>query len=291
MPFNLFALCKNSDNNDYVVRRIPLNSSTQIAVSNIFSAQKDAFLRDKEEVTFSGDWKPDDDEILTVSAPEDAQVIINTYNNKDLILFPILNLSEFDSFPIKALFGSNDKGNTILVQKFNQNQYLSRKFSLFLDNNTYSKLDTPTISLDSKLLCVISNGIVKFNNFSNMRCVFDMKEYYKEATDEDIDLFARHSRIYINDVESLKNIANQNIRKRIHNLLKSNVLDDFSATDILNKAQEYGFENLITVQDNKVSLPNDAKEVIKILCFLDEKLYKGVFSELVIMANSTKTAD
>lgn len=66
---------------------------------------------------------------------------------------------------------------------------------------------------------------------------------------------------------------------------------DFSATDILNKAQEYGFENLITAQDNKISLPNDAKEVIKILCFLDEKLYKSVFSELVIMTNSMKIAD
>lgn len=289
MSFNLFALCKNS--NDYVVRHIPLNSSTQTAVFDIFNAQKDVFLRNKEEVAFSGDWKPDDDEILTVSAPKDAQVIINTYSNKSLILQPILNLSEFDTFPIRALFGSNDKGNTILVQKFNQSQYLARKFSLFMDNNAYSKLDTPTISLDSKLLCVISNGIVKFNNFSNMRCVFDMKEYYKEATDEDIDLFSKHSRICIDDVENLKNIANQNIRKRIHNLLKSNVLDDFSATDILNKAKEHGFENLITVQDNKVSLPNDAKEIIKILCFLDEKLYKGVFSELVIMANSTKTAD
>lgn len=289
MPFNLFALCENND--DYVVRHIPLNSSTQIAVSNIFNTQKDAFLRNKQEVCFSGDWKPDDDEILTVSVPENAQVIINTYNNENLMLLPILDLREFDRLPIKALFGSNDNGNTVLVQKFSQSQYLARKFSLFLDSNAYSKLDTPTISLDSKLLCVISSGIVKFNNFSNMRCVFDMKEYYKEATNEDIDLFANHSRICVEDVENLKNIANQNIRKRIHNLLKSNVLNDFSAADILNKAQEHGFENLITVQDNKISLPNNAKEIIKILCFLDEKLYKGVFSELVIMANSTKTAD
>ena len=289
MPFNLCALCKSTDG--YVVRRIPLNSTTQTMVHSIFNNQKNIFLQNKEEIAFSGDWKPDDDEILTISIPEDAQIMKNTYNNGNLLLLSTLNLSEFDTLPIKALFGSDDEGRTILVQKFNQTQYLSRKFSLFLDNNIYNKLDTPLISLDNKLLCVISGNSIKFNSFSNMRCVFDMKEYYQEATNEDIELFASHSSICVENVENLKNIANQNIRKRIHNLLKSNVLNEFSATDILNKAQEHGFENLISIQNNQIQLPNEAKEIIKVLCFLDEKLYKGVFSDLVIMANSTKTAD
>lgn len=289
MPFNLLALCKNTDG--YVVRRIPLSSTTQTMVHNIFNNQKSIFLQGKEETAFSGDWKPDDDEILTISLPEEAQIIIDTYNDGNLLLVPTLDLSEYENLPIKALFGSDDNGHTIMVQKFSQSQYLSRRFSLFLDNSVYNKLDTPLITLDNKLLCVISNNIVKFNSFSNMRCVFDMKNYYQIATNEDIDTFSTHSSVYIEDIENLKNIANQNIRKRIHNLLKSNILDDFSATDILNKAQEQGFNDLISIREGKVYLPNDAKTIIKILCFLDEKLYKGVFSNLVIMANSTKTAD
>ena len=289
MPFNLFALCARDE--DYVIKRIPLNPTIQNTIFNIFDTQKENFLRNRTETPFSGDWKPDDDEILTIPVPDEAQTILNMYNNESTILMPILDLNEFNDFPIKALFGSVDNGHTILVQKFSQSQYLSRKFSLFLDNSTYNKLDTPTISLDSKLLCVISDGIVKFDNFSNMRCVFDMKGYYQEATNGDIDLFAVLPSICVENVENLKTIANQNIRKRIHNLLRSNVLNDFSATEICNKAQEHGFENLITVQNDKIALPNDAKEIIKILCFLDEKLYRGVFSELVIMANSTKNAE
>lgn len=289
MPFNLYALCENEDS--YQVKGIPLDADTQDAVSRIFNNQREIFLNNKREISFSGDWKPDDDEILSITIPNDAQAIIDTYDIRNHLLLPTLDLNEFDTTPIKALFGSSDDGHTILVQKFSQAQYLARKFSLFLDNQTYRKLVSPTISLDSKLLCVISNGYVKFNNFSNMRCVFDMKDYYREATNEDIEMFANLPSITVDDVENLKDIANQNIRKRIHNLLKSNVLSDFSATDIQNKALEHGFGNLITIQNNKISLPNDAKEIIKILCFLDEKLYRGVFSELVIMANSTKTAE
>lgn len=288
MSFNLFALCKNKS--QYEVKRIPLNEDLQCQIAEMFEVQKEDLLANKQEVEYSGDWKPDDDEIFVLPLTEEFGPICNTYNCNS-ILQPVLNLSEYENSPIKALFGSDDNGRTIMVQKFSPGQYLAHQFSIFLDGRVYNKIDTPSITLANQLACIISDGRVKFTNLGNMRSIFDMKEIYAEATDDDIDAFAANSQICVENVDNLKHTATQNIRKRIHNLLKAHTLDTYSAADICDRAQAQGFADLITIENSQIAFPNDPKQIVKILSFLDEKLYKGAFTHDTIMANSTRKAN
>lgn len=288
MAFNLFALCKIQRNLE--VRKIHLNQLLQTSVENLFTTQEEQFMRNiSNETTFHGDWKPDTDELLTIDLPNDAQVIIDAVNANFTSIHD-LNLNNFQGEPIKALFGQNNQGK-ILIQSFFKSQYLSRNFSLFLNDHTYNKLDSPAISFDNKLLCIIENNVVKFKSFNNLRYLFNLTDLYNEATDTDIDSFSTLNNILIPNVQTFKGSANQNIRKRIHNLLQSNTLINYSAQQIQALAAQEGINNLININNNKIEIPNDNKEVMKLLSFFDDKLYKGPFSQKTIRANSTKVED
>lgn len=285
MPFNLFALCKIQGNLE--ARKINLNQGLQNQVQQLFATQKQTFLANiNQETEFQGDWKPDSDELLTIDTPADAQIIIDTINaNRNGI--EDVNLANFEEEPIKALFGQDNNGD-ILVQTFFKGQYLTRTFSIFLQNDTYNKLDAPAIAFDNKLLCIISNNTVKFKSFHNLRCLFDLGDLYKEATNTDLETFSELENIAISDFKSFQGTANQNIRKRIHNLLQSNVLTDYTANQIREKAVDEGLNDLININNNQIVMPDDSKGIMNLLSFLDEKLYRGPFSDNIIRANSTK---
>lgn len=285
MTFNLFALCKIKKKLE--VRKISINNPLQEKVLQIFEQQKIKFNENvKQIVSFTGDWKPDNDEIFEIDLPADANIIVEALN-ANLTTIEELNLDNFEKEPIKALFGRNDN-NEIMIQSFFKSQYLSRSFSLFLKNNTYNELNNPAISLDNKLLCYISNNKLRFKSFNNLRFVFDLSSLYKEATDEDIDNLCEYDNIEIDNITNFKTNAGQNIRKRVHNILSSGVLKEYTAKQIKRIAKSQGLNSLISISNDKIVIPQDQQTINKLLSFLDEKLFVGPFSGNTIRANSTK---
>lgn len=285
MTFNLFALCKIKKKLE--VRKISINNPLQEKVLQIFEQQKIKFNENvKQIVSFTGDWKPDNDEIFEIDLPADANIIVEALN-ANLTTIEELNLDNFEKEPIKALFGRNDN-NEIMIQSFFKSQYLSRSFSLFLKNNTYNELNNPAISLDNKLLCYITNNKLRFKSFNNLRFVFDLSSLYKEATDEDIDNLCEYDNIEIDNITNFKTNAGQNIRKRVHNILSSGVLKEYTAKQIKRIAKSQGLNSLISISNDKIVIPQDQQTINKLLSFLDEKLFIGPFSGNTIRANSTK---
>ena len=140
MSFNLFALCKNKS--QYEVKRIPLNEDLQCQIAEMFEVQKEDLLANKQEVEYSGDWKPDDDEIFVLPLTEEFRPICDTYNC-NFLLQPVLDLQDYESSPIKALFGSDDNGRTIMVQKFSPSQYLTHQFRYWLGLNFWTMIVRP----------------------------------------------------------------------------------------------------------------------------------------------------
>lgn len=285
MTFNLFALCKIKKKLE--VRKISITNPLQEKVLQIFEQQKIKFNENvKQIVPFTGDWKPDNDEIFEIDLPADANIIVEALN-ANLTTIEELNLDNFEKEPIKALFGRNNN-NEIMIQSFFKSQYLSRSFSLFLKDDTYNELNNPAISLDNKLLCYITNNKLRFKSFNNLRFVFDLSSLYKEATDEDIDKLCEYDNLEIGNISNFKTNAGQNIRKRVHNILSSGVLKDYTAKQIKSIAKSQGLNSLIAINNNKIVIPQDQQTINKLLSFLDEKLFVGPFSGNTIRANSTK---
>jgi len=287
-PQNFFALCHSDDG--AVVKRIPLNATVQQKMTTLFNAQEQAFLHGiTEEVEFNGDWKPENNEVLTIGVTDEATLMVNAIN-ANASSFSQLNVSQFEEENVRAIFTGSGHGAAaqVVVQRFMPQQLLSKKFTLMLKNNTFGEMTEPAFTLAGSLVCIITDSKVKFKSFASLRTVLDISDHYKEATDEDIGEFASHDSLHIDDIEAFKEHADQTVRKLIHVIEKQGVLDDYSASDISNKAQELEFT--VNVQSGKVVMPKQKKDIKKLLHFLTDGFYEAPLSGKRYLTNSKKPA-
>lgn len=283
---NLLALCR--DANGIAIKRIPLDAALQNPVTQIFTDQETKFRADRpNEVPFDGDWNPDPDEILVLDATAEAHAMMAAAAGNVLAL-PAINYVNFDHENIRAIFvGVNAGGNLrLLVQRFTSAQILSRKVAFLAHNNQFNRITDPAFSLATSLTCIVEGGQIKFESYHNLRAVFDVIEFFAEATDDDIDDFAGHASISIVDVPGLKGLVTQIERKLIHKLATNGVLDAHTPQEIQTKANATGLA--VHIANGQIVFPTDKQEIRRLLRFLDDSLYEAALSGQRYITNSKR---
>jgi hypothetical protein len=283
---NLLALCRT--NGELQIKRVSVTQTVQDKVEGLFKAQAAAFLDGvSEEVEFGGDWKPDADEILVMDAPAEAATLTVAVAGNPMAL-AVIDAAAFGGENIKALCVSvGDGGNQrILIQLFTAQQILARRFSLLLDGDTFKELTAPAFTLDNYIHAIIENGKLKFKSFFNVKRIFSLNQLYEEASDAQIDVFCAHESLSIPDVAGFKGQADQIIRKLVFACTKTNVLDSYPVTDIVSKANSLGLN--ITVQNDKIVMPADRKNIKTLLRFLDDGIYEASLTAKRYMTNSKR---
>ena len=288
MPENLFAACRIDG--ELFTRRVQLDRTVQDEVEGIFSDQAQSFFSNvDEEVPFDGRWKPDKNELLTVEATPEVEILWDALTGNPMAVEP-LNLSDFANAGVKALFtgeGTRDAGR-ILVQRFTAGQVLDRKFALLFRGNTVRRLTDPVFTLASSLAAVIEGGQIKFRSFSNLRTVFDVMEIYRAATDQELRVFAGHQSLRIAELEDFVLTADQTTRKLINAVVASGVLDTFTPTEIRQAAARTQLN--LELQNGCIVMPAERREMKDLLQFLDESRYNGPLSGRTFVTNSRKLA-
>jgi len=282
----LLAYCKTAQGN--VVKRIPMTNPVQQGIETLFADQETAFRAGRpNEVAFDGDWNPDEDELLTLAVSPEVTTLINAANGNALAL-PVIDTAHFDAENIKALFtvSGTDGGMRLLVQRFTAMQLLNRKRALLLDNNNFRELTESAFTFGSRLTCIVENALIKFDSYHNLRAIFDLTEFYHEATDEDIDQFAAHGSINIADIDAFKSDATQTIRKLVHKVLNSDVLNAHTPQDIQATAAETGLN--LTLQNGVLEVPEDKALARQFFRFLDDSLYEAALSGQRYVTNSKR---
>jgi hypothetical protein len=282
---NLYALCRLEG--QLVVKRVKITQPVQLKIEGIFQTQAAIFLDGvSEEIEFGGDWKPDSDEVLVMDIPQEANVIAAALDSNPVSL-PTVDAVNFQAESIKALFTAFQNGHRrIFIQLFTAQQILARRFSLVLDKDTFKELTEPAFTLDNSIVAIIENGKLKFKSFFNMKKIFRLNEFYQEATDQQVDAFCGHDSIHVHDPVSFKVVADQNMRKLIHAVSKTNVLDTYQVEDIAAKAKSLGLQ--IRVENDKIVIPPDRKSVKQILRFLDDGIYEASLSAKRYVTNSKR---
>ncbi|MFC4167287.1 Kiwa anti-phage protein KwaB-like domain-containing protein [Teichococcus aestuarii] len=284
---NLFALCRDK-NDEPVVKRVRLTQSVQAKIEGLFQAQTAAFLDGiTEEVDFSGDWKPDSDELLVIDAPAEADLIAAALDANTVSL-PEIDGGHFQSENIRALFVPLHSGGQfkISIQLFTAQQILSRRFMLLLDGNTFRELTDPAFTLDNYIHAIIEDKKLKFKSFFNIKRIFALKQFYVEATDSQIDSFCSHPSLEVMDTDSFKSMADQNLRKMVHAVARTGVLDKYSPADIVKSAGNFGL--IINLSNGKMVVPNSKREAKLFLRFIDDGIYQAPLSSALYMTNSKR---
>ncbi|KEQ17565.1 Kiwa anti-phage protein KwaB-like domain-containing protein [Endozoicomonas numazuensis] len=289
---NYFALVKDGNGNPEV-KRIRVNQTLQNEIARVFASQKTSFESGIDtEIDFNGDWKPDQNEVLVIDGLAESALMVNAIN-ANASSFSDLNISNFSSEPIKAIFtGTINNGNTsVLVQKFSSRQALSLNELPIIKmqtGNTFVKSTDEIFTLDNKLVATIENNTTKFKSFHNARMVFDLSAQYVEATDEDLEDITQHASIEVADADVFIQEADTQVRKMVHTISSTGVLENYTVTEISNAASNFPSVTL-NVSNGKIVIPTEKRELKEVLHFLLEDIYKGPLTGSDYLTNSKRS--
>jgi hypothetical protein len=289
---NLFALTDNPANRKL---RFPLSAEVQKELESYLQRQEGDFSEQgQEEILFDGKYKPDPGEVLVISEFDDIDGLADAIANP-LSVPEIIPTSEiFKS--IKALFTGHvdDSGiATVLIQHFDKRRVISTSgLSIFHSDNVYKKIDGIGLTVDWRLTAILREGRLRFHSFHLLRQIFDVSEYYKEATDVDIRQFAALSCISVEDPDELVKMSDNWVRRKLWLISQSQILDKVAVTDIRAAALEFRIELETEMQEGaeKIVIPKDKKQLKKILRFLDEDYYRSPLLANYYLANSKRAA-
>lgn len=271
--------------------RLEVDADTQKSICNVFSEATADLTSAKTKVVFDGSYKPLDDEYLSIENFQLADEI------KDAIRNPI-GVTKYQkingTFPeIKAIFvgeriETKDTEKFIVAfQRFKKEQYISTNFfNLFFDQETFRREKNFGISISENIDCLFTETELQFTSFYYARQIFDLSDYYRSATDQEVESFTSSDRLSIEDSVSFKAMANTWIRRKIAMINDSEVLTNYTAAKIKSLAKTVGID--VSVENKKIVIPNDKEKVKIILGFLDEEAYKGPFSQNTYLANSKR---
>lgn len=276
---------------DGEILRLELAAKTQKAICEAFASAKLDLIHDKTRVPFDGSYKPHNDEFLAIESFQLSDEIMNAIRDP-------LGVAAFDKendeFPeIKAIFvgertqtGETEKFS-VAFQRFRKEQYIStRWYNLFFENNTFFQEKRFGISISDTIDCYYTDGELQFTSFYFARQVFDLSDYYRSATDVEVDSFAKSEKLSIEDSVAFRGMANTWIRRKIAMINDSQVLVNYTASEIKMLAAESGID--IDIKEEAIVIPDDKEKVKVILGFLDEEAYKGPFSQKTYLANSKR---
>lgn len=292
-PSNLFALVEDED---VPIRRIPLTAALNAELAQLFAEQQAALLGNKQTIDFTGSYNVDEGEIFTIDDYPLPTAIGQAIGNP--LTCPVLNINT-ETHRIKALFSGTWAATekTVNFQVFDAGKLLSNRWTLvglpIHAGDTYKRLEEPGLILQDKLTAHFSNGTLHFTSYHNTKRFLDLAEYYREATDTDLDAFADTELFAFEDEASFKDHADSIIRKKIALLQKNEVLKNITVTDIQTVANNFNAElpeehhiSIKVTDDGKLLIPSDKKQLKELIRFLDEDYVTAPLTKRKCLTNS-----
>lgn len=271
--------------------RLEVDADTQREICLSFDSALNDLISKKTKLSFDGSYKPHDDEFLAIENFQLSDAIKDAI--RDPLGVPVYQKENGEFYDIKAIFvGKRIETNDtekfeIAFQRFRKEQYISTSwFNLFFTNETFRREKNFGISISDSVDCYYTEGELQFSSFYFVRQIFDLSEYYRSATDQEVQAFTTSDKLSFEDTEAFKNAANTWIRRKIAMINDSDVLVNYKASEIKKLAKDAGIT--IAVENKKVVIPNDKEQIKVILGFLDEEAYKGPFSQNTFLANSKR---
>ena len=286
---NLFALTRDGSRR---IVRSPLSAEIQQEVADTFISQEQQFRKSSEEqIAFNGKYKPDDGECLFIDDYDDIDDLHGAIANPLSVpeIAPVTNELE----TIKALFvGRSDGTNRIaLIQGFDKRKIISnRGLSIFHAANVFRKVEGVGLTLGTALAVILEDKKLSFFSFHSARQIFDLTQYFKEATDDDLNDFAASSRVKVEDLPTFVASADNWVRRKVALVMQSGILDRIELEATKNAALIFGINIQTEIDGENVALvlPQNKAELKKLLRFLDEDYFQSVVSSTLHLSNSKR---
>lgn len=285
---NASVMVMLEDGEKVIIRKIETDRKAQAVVCQNYVRAQKTMLEGTEQIPFDGNYKPDADETLYISnfiLDDEIREAVEKPAGVEAFIPKEMNTDR-----IKAIFvGEICNGKMVIAfQKFKREQYIcQRGINLFFDKDTFVLESRLGISISEEIDCIYEDGKLIFKSFFMARQIFSLMGYYREATQGEVERFAQRKELAFDNPEVFIGQADSRVRKKIASIIDSGVLENFSARDIQKIGKQIGVD--VAIRNKKIVIPADKKQMKFILGFLDEEVYKGVFSNATYITNSKRS--
>ncbi|WP_315118153.1 Kiwa anti-phage protein KwaB-like domain-containing protein [uncultured Clostridium sp.] len=286
-----FFIIIKEESGELIIKRLNVNREGQNSLCHLFSQAVNTVLEENTEVIdFEVGYNADIYQIQQIVDYKIDDFILNALKEPTSvdIFVPVDN-----EYPdIKCIFtGTIETETLIAFQRFNKSQYITSKGLSFLHiNGTLKKVNSFGISINTQIDCIYRNNNLLFKSYYNARQVFDLSMYYRSATDKDLRTFINNDKFFVMDKDNFKENADSWVRKKVALIQDSQVLQKNEVSEIVEVAKKFNVPlNVVNREGTeRILLPNEKKEMKAVLKFLDEDIYKGVFSDITFETNSKR---
>lgn len=276
------------------VYRIDTNSQVQGALEAAFLSQADCLLSDDLAVVpfTGGSFSPDETEVLEIELFDLPSYIFDAIQNAVGCETLAANGDEISN--VSCVFGYDSSADILVFQVLpKQQRILPEKLAIFLSNGTFTRLESPGLVFSSACHAAYKNGSLRFRSMWWIKQIFDISGFYRAATEQDVDNFAAHPRLIVDDVELLRSRAGQWARKRIAFILDSGILDNFPPDSLAADAEKFGVPLLVEADENdptirRLKIPLEGALLRSVLKFLEEEYYEGPITGQKYETNSKR---
>ena len=264
------------------LRRLDLDASTGATAREMFAGAAERFRGGIENwVEYDSNDHAEEGEGLCISNYElDAAFLLAL---KQPVSVNRIEAKQLGELPIKSIIGHNENAEApeFYFQNFDISRIMAPKTGLRLvrsisDSSTFEELERPVISLRSDIAVIWKDETLYFKDFYAASRIFDLKAYYRSATDGQVEEFCQCAHFSSGSYDILKDCAPW-YRKRIAFLLESGVLDEISVAEFQSVATAHDYP--LSVKDGKIQVPTDKAELKELLDFLCENFSIGPFSK------------
>lgn len=287
MHEGLIAVCGNRQ--DPQLKRILIDDALFDGVGELFQDQEADFRHECEEVPFSGTWKADKDEIMTLPLPPSAHALAA------VLLGSAVSETSMDTVSPSNLANEEIRGlaialgaRKVLVQKYYDSQTLRPGRFLIpgVDGVSFGRTDASALTFDRTLACIVEDDLLKFKSLTALGRVIDTTDIFRDATAEEVLHFAQQPLIDTPDPEGFVSATGQVSRRLIHAIQSSGMLASQTIQSLQQAASQIGFT--LNVVSGRIRMPSASKEIKSLLQFLNDDLFRGAISGENYVTNSKR---
>lgn len=281
---NLFAYL---DGETPTIKRIPLNQGLQMELTEMFEELMKSYIPESDDLILDFEenvnYKPDE-EVFVINNFEIPQFLVERIKNPS----PTPTLNENDYEKIKYLFvGKDQEDIQIAFTVFDKKKIIRPdrgKLYIQYRGDIFSKFDQKAIAIDKRIDALYKDGKLYFRSLYNVRRIFAelIEEYYREATDDEVEEFAKN--LFCGELpeEYVDTIS----RKLIFGITKSGASYDLSK--VVEVGRKFGLHIELDEESGKLSIPSNKSEFKKLLRLLNADLYEHPLTQGKYETNSKR---